>query len=61
MKIWLSLGLACSLLFSLKSIRAADPGLVADSKQVSAVEYLYADVDDVDTVLATVDSGLLSN
>ena len=60
MKNRLSLGLACSLLLSSKSI-GADPGLVADSKRVSAVEYLYADVSDTNTILATIDSGLLSS
>jgi hypothetical protein len=38
-----------------------DAGLTADSKQVSAVEYLYADVSDANTILATIDSGLLSS
>jgi hypothetical protein len=58
MKKLLSLGLACSLLFSLKS-SGTDAGLVADSKEVSAVESLYADVSDANTILATIDSGLL--
>jgi hypothetical protein len=39
---------------------AANAGVVADSKEVSAVEYLYADVSDANTVLAAIDSGLLS-
>jgi hypothetical protein len=56
----LSLGLACSLLSSPQSI-GADAGLMADSKKVSAVEYLYADVSDANTILATIDSGLLSS
>ena len=34
---------------------------MADSKKVSAVEYLYADVSDTNTILATIDSGLLSS
>ena len=38
----------------------ADAALVADSKRVSAVEYLYADVSDANTILAAIDSGLLS-
>ena len=59
MKILLSLGLACSLLLSPKSV-GADAALTADSRKVSAVEYLYADVSDANTVLATIDSGLLS-
>jgi hypothetical protein len=60
MKSLLFLGLACSLLLSLKSF-GTDAGLIADSKQVSAVEYLYADVSDANTILATIDSGLLSS
>ena len=60
MKNLLSLGLACSLLLALESKAAAAP-LMADSKEVSAVEYLYADVSDANTILATIDSGLLSN
>jgi len=38
----------------------ADAALVADSKKVSGVEYLYADVSDANTILAAIDSGLLS-
>ena len=60
MKSILSLGLACGLLLSPNSIGAA-AGLMADSKKVSAVEYLYADVSDANTILATIDSGLLSS
>jgi hypothetical protein len=60
MKHLLSLGLACSLLLSLESM-GADGGLMADSKKVSAVEYLYADVSDANTILAAIDSGLLSS
>ena len=59
MKKTLSICLACSLLLSLKSM-AASAGLVADSKAVSAVEYLYADVSDANTILAAIDSGLLN-
>src|SRR5262252_11115941 len=59
MKNLLSLILACSLLFSSKSI-GEDAGLMADSKKVSAVEYLYADVSDANSILGTIDSGLLS-
>jgi hypothetical protein len=33
---------------------------MADSKKVSAVEYLYADVSDANSILAAIDSGLLS-
>jgi hypothetical protein len=60
MKNLLFLGLACSLLISSKSI-GADAALMADSRKVSAVEYLYADVSDANTILATIDSGLLSS
>jgi hypothetical protein len=59
MKHLLSLGLACSLLLSAGAI-GADARLMADSKKVSVVEYLYADVSDANTILATIDSGLLS-
>src|SRR5579863_2679214 len=59
MKNLLSLSLACSLLLSPKSI-SADAAFMADSKKVSAVEYLYADVSDANSILATIDSGLLS-
>ena len=59
MKNLLSLGLACSVLLSFEAV-GADAGLMADSKQVSAVEYLYADVSDANTILAAIDSGLLS-
>jgi hypothetical protein len=55
----LVLGLACSLLLSPKSI-SADASLMADSKKVSEVEYLYADVSDANSILGTIDSGLLS-
>ena len=59
MKSLLSLSLAFVLVLSPEFIRA-DTGLVADSKKVSDVEYLYADVSDANTILATIDSGLLS-
>lgn len=59
MKKSLSTSLACSLLLSLKSI-AASGGLMAASKAVSAVEYLYGDVSDANTILAAIDSGLLN-
>jgi len=59
MKTLLLLSLACSLLVSPRSI-SADTGLMADSKKVSAVEHLYADVSDANSILATIDSGLLS-
>ncbi len=57
MKNLLSLGLACCLLLSSKSFGA--DGLMPDSKRVSRVECLYADVSDISTILATIDSGLL--
>ena len=60
MKELLSLGLACSLLLALEPVTTA-AGLMADSKTVSAVEYLYADVSDANTILAAIDSGLLSS
>jgi hypothetical protein len=60
MKSLLSPGLACCLLLSFESI-ATGAGLMADSKNVSALEYLYADVSDANTILATIDSGLLSS
>jgi len=59
MKNLLILSLACSLLISPKSL-GADTGLMADSKRVSAVEYLYAEVSDANSILVTIDSGLLS-
>ena len=55
----LSLSLACGLLLSPKSI-SADAGPMANSKKVSAAEYLYADVSDANSVLGAIDSGLLS-
>ena len=60
MKPLLSLALACSLLLSDKSI-GADTAPRAELKTVSAVEYLYAEVSDANTILAAIDSGLLSN
>jgi hypothetical protein len=60
MKNLLSLGLACGLLLSSRSM-GADAALTADSKKVAAVEYLYADVSDANTILAAIDSGLLSS
>jgi len=59
MKTLLLLSLVCSLLVSPKSI-SADTVLMADSKKVSVVEYLYADVSDANSILATINSGLLS-
>src|SRR5215475_5929776 len=58
MKNQLSVGLACGLFLWAKSV-GADADLMADSKKVAAVEYLYADVSDANTILATIDSGLL--
>src|SRR6476661_1975635 len=60
MKQVLSACLACSLIFSLQSVAASD-SLLADSKAVSAVEYLYADASDANTILAAIDSGLLKD
>ena len=59
MKNLILLSLACGLLISSRSARAESVG-GADSKQVSAVEYLYADVSDANTILAAIDSGLFS-
>jgi hypothetical protein len=59
MKTPVSLILACSLLISPKSI-SAEAGLMADSKKLSEIEDLYADVSDANSVLATIESGLLS-
>ena len=59
MQILLSLSLVCSLLISPICL-LADTALIANSKEVSAVEYLYADVSDANTILAAIDSGLLS-
>jgi hypothetical protein len=60
MKNLLSLGLACSCLLWSECF-AANAGLTADSKKVSAVEYLYAEVSDANTILAAIDSGLVSS
>lgn len=50
--------LSASLAIALAASAASD-GLVADSKAVSAVEYLYADTSDANTILAAIDSGLM--
>jgi len=59
MKDFLTLSLACALVLSPK-FTSADTGLMAESKKVAAAEYLYADVSDANSILATIDSGLLS-
>lgn len=59
MKNLLSISLACSLLVR-PNFMCADSDRTAESKKVSAVEYLYADVSDANTILGTIDSGLLS-
>ena len=59
MKNLLSLSLACCLLLSPNSI-SADAGPMANSKKVSEVEDLYADVSDANSILGAIDSGLLS-
>jgi hypothetical protein len=56
----LALGVACGLLLATRS-QGADAGLRAGSQKVAALEYLYADVSDANTILATIDSGLLSS
>jgi hypothetical protein len=60
MKDLLCVGLAGSLLLPVASF-GADTRLMADSKKVSAVEYLYADISDANSILAAIDSGLLSS
>ncbi|MBV8876992.1 MAG: hypothetical protein JO158_04730 [Gammaproteobacteria bacterium] len=61
MKTLLCIGLASTVLLSANSSSGrADARLTADSRKVSAVEYLYADVSDANTILAAIDSGLLS-
>ena len=60
MKHLLCVGLACSLLLPIVTA-GADARLMADSNKVSAVEYLYADVSDANSILAAIDSGLLSS
>ena len=59
MKNLLFLSLACSFLLSPNSI-SADARSTTNSKKVSAVEYLYADVSDANSILGTIDSGLLN-
>src|SRR5579859_1502950 len=59
MKNLLTLSLACSLFLSLQSL-GSDAGLIADSKRVSTAESLYADLSDANSILATIDSGLLN-
>ena len=55
----LLLSLACGLLVSPEFI-SAETVLGADSKKVSETEYLYADASDANSILAAIDSGLLS-
>ena len=57
-----SVALTCSLASFPRPLRAdpADSRLAADSNKVSAVESLYADVSDANTILGTIDSGLLN-
>ena len=58
----ISVALTCSLASFPRPLRAdpADSRLAADSNKVSAVESLYADVSDANTILGTIDSGLLN-
>jgi hypothetical protein len=58
----ISVALTCSLASFPRPLRAdpADTRLAADSNKVSAVESLYADVSDANTILGTIDSGLLN-
>ena len=60
MRSLLPLSLAGGLLLSLQAI-GADGVPTADSKRVSTVESIYAEVSDANSVLATIDSGLLSS
>ncbi|MBV9724807.1 MAG: hypothetical protein JO299_06495, partial [Gammaproteobacteria bacterium] len=61
MKTLLCIGLASTVILSANSSGGGtDARLTADSNKVSAVEYLYADVSDANTILAAIDSGLLS-
>lgn len=50
----------CGLLAPSMAI-GADAGPLAGSEKVSSTEYLYADVSDANTILAAIDSGLLSS
>ena len=59
MKNLLSLSLACSLLLSPNSV-SADARATANAPKVSAVEDLYADASDANTILGAIDSGLLA-
>jgi len=58
----ISVALTCPLASLPPPLRAdpADTRLAADSNKVSAVESLYADVSDANTILGTIDSGLLN-
>ncbi len=58
-KVFVSAALACGLLASSISM-GADADFLAGSKQLSSVESLYAEVSDANTILAAIDSGLLS-
>jgi hypothetical protein len=60
MKNALPLILTCSLLLPSRAIGAGAVPM-ADSQQVSTVEYLYAEVSDANTILATLDSGVLGS
>ena len=55
-----SAAFACCLLASSMSMRA-DAGPLNGSKKVSSIEYLYAEVSDANTILATIDSSLRSS
>jgi len=53
-----SAAFACSLLAS--SITMAADATPRTGSKISSIEYLYADVSDANTILATIDSGLLT-
>ncbi|MBS0421835.1 MAG: hypothetical protein JSR66_29260 [Proteobacteria bacterium] len=55
-----SVAFVCGLLASSRS-PGADADFLIGSKKLSSVEYLYAEVSDANTILATIDSGLLSS
>jgi hypothetical protein len=59
-KVVMSVAFVCGLLASSRSL-GADADFLIGSKKLASVEYLYAEVSDANTILATIDSGLLSS
>jgi len=55
-----AVALVCGLLVTSRSM-GADADFHIGSKQLSSIEYLYAEVSDANSILATIDSGLLSS